>query len=153
MPYRVDARLTGRHPFELFTLYMAALVGLPTVLGLSPRPGSIDAELPPVVAFGWSLVLTLTALGALLGIYLPNRVWGLLIEQFSLVGVGAAALVYVVCALVSVGGSAGYPAALIAGFGLACLRRATQLQSVINEVHRVQQTNERLREDDERRSP
>lgn len=146
MPYRVDARLTGRHPFELFTLYLCALVGLPTVLGLTPRPGSIDAELPGVVAFTWSLVLALGATGALAGIYWRNRVAGLLTEQFCLVAVGSAALVYVTCALVAVGESAGYPAAMIAGFGLSALWRAVQLQSVINEVHTVQQANQRLRD-------
>ena len=135
MPYRVDARLSGRHPFEIFTLYFSVLVALPTVLQISPRPGSIDAALPSWVAFCWSLALLLGSATALAGIYYKKRDGGLIAEQLGLGMVGVANLLYAGVALAEVGVTTLIPAGIIAGYGVSCLIRYRDIQKIIDKVH------------------
>jgi len=145
MPYRSDVRLAGRHPFEIFTLYLAFLTGLPTVVDLAPRPGSIDAELPLAVAIGWSFVLTLGALVALIGIYWKGRVTGLIMEQLGIGFVGVAAAIYVVCVLYAAKGDAAFAAGVIGGFALSCGWRYRQIQKTLNIARMEQQANQAVR--------
>lgn len=134
MPYQTDARLSGRHPFEIFILAFALAVTLPTVLGAAPRPGTVDEALPTAVAFIWSLVMTLGAAVALAGIAWRERGAGLIMEQLGLAAAGLASIVYGGCALYIVGQAAGFPAGLIIGFGASCGWRYFQLQRIINRA-------------------
>lgn len=145
MPYRADARLAGRHPFEVFTLYLAFLTGLPTVLDLAPRPGSVDAELPLAVAVGWSFVLTLGAMLALMGIYWKDRITGLIMEQLGIGFVGVAAAIYVGTALYAIGWAAAIPGAVLGGFALSCGWRYRQIQRTLNIAKIEQQANQAVR--------
>lgn len=134
-PYRSDARLSGRHPFETFMLALAAFASIPALFGAAPDPGSIEAALPPIGGFLWSLILTVGSIVALAGTYWKDRATGLILEQLGLAFVGVAAFIYTGVALSVVGLSAAIPAAIIAGFGAACLKRWRDLQSVIDAVH------------------
>lgn len=132
MPYRTDARLSGRHPFEIFMLVLASLTSLPTVLGRAAKPPSITEALPPLAQFLWALILCLGSTGALVGIWWHNRATGLVVEQLGLALVGITSLIYVVVALFVTGLS--IPIGIVFGFGASCLKRWWDLQGVINEV-------------------
>ena len=137
-PYRRDNR-AGRHPFQLFTLYLAFITGVPTVLGLTPRPGSINEALHPAVAYGWALFLTVGSLTAIVGVFCRNRGLGLVLEQLGLGLVGLTSLIYVGCAIYVLGvDSAIQPIAIVAAFGASCLWRYGQLQRILNGVRTEQ---------------
>ena len=132
-PYRVDARFSGRHPFELFTLFLTVITSLPTVLGITAPPLSINAAMPAALVVGWSWVIFLGALLALAGIYWRYRPTGLLMEQVGMATTGAAALVYAGCILLVASGGP-LPAGIVGGFGIACFWRWYQLQKVIDQA-------------------
>lgn len=142
-PYRVDARLSGRHPFEIYLLYLTLLTSLPTLLGITPRPGSIEHAMPGWLQLAWSVTLTLGAANALGGIYLPRRDIGLIMEQLGLALVGTAAVIYFIVAIVDNGVDALQPLAIVGGFGAACLKRAWDIQSQVDRVHAEQLARER----------
>jgi hypothetical protein len=137
-PYRVDARLSGRHPFEIFALYLAFLTSLPIVLGITPQPGSIRSALPPWLSFTWATVLLAGSGVAIFGIYWRERATGLICEQLGLALVGVGSLIYCACVLYVVGAGAGFTVAIVGGFGISCLRRYWQIQSVLDDVHEVE---------------
>lgn len=137
-PYRVDARLSGRHPFEIYILYLALLTALPTLLGVTPRPGSINYLMPGWMAVGWSAFLAGGAALTLLGIYWRERATGLIMEQLGLALVGVMSVAYAVCVLYVTGLDSGVGAAIVGGFGVSCLRRYWQIQQVLDSVHEVE---------------
>lgn len=132
-PLRMDRRLSGRHPFQIFIMTLCFVTGLPTVFGTAPRPGSIEEQLPDWVGFGWALVLTVCSLLAVVGVFLPDRGLGIVLEQLGVAGVGLGALLYVVCAVVTLG-EFQLQLGIVAGFGFACLWRWWQLQRILNVV-------------------
>lgn len=145
MPYRSDPMQAGRHPFELFTLLLALLTGLPTVLGAIPRPGTIEDALPNLVPLVWSWVLFLGALCALVGIYWWDRATGLILEQLGLAFVGLASIVYAGCLVwettdaVDLRQDALIAAAIVFGFGASCVRRYFQIQQTLDATYEVQE--------------
>jgi len=143
MPYRSDPLQAGRHPFELFTLYLALLTGLPTVLGVIPPPGTVQEALPDIVQTAWAWVLFLGALTAIAGVYWKDRATGLIAEQLGLAFAGVASLAYTGCALWVAGIEAAVPAALVAGFGVSCIRRYFDIQQTLDATHEVQVRREK----------
>jgi len=137
-PYRTDPLRSGRHPFQLFVLFLAWLVSLPTLFGAAPTPGSINATLPAWLAFSWSVALAAGAGIALVGVFLLNRPIGIILEQLGLGIFGIASVVYTAAALKSLGLAALQPAGIVAGFGAACLWRYFQLQGVLNRAQAEQ---------------
>jgi CHASE2 domain-containing sensor protein len=129
----VDARFSGRHPFELFTLFLCVITALPTVLRLTPAPSSINMALPHWLVIAWSITLLVGSVAALLGVYWRDRRTGLITEQFGLAVTGAAALIYAGC-IIAVGTGGVIPAGIVGGFGLACLWRWKDLQRIIDEA-------------------
>lgn len=138
-PYRVDARLSGRHPFEIYVLVLCLLVSLPILLGRPATPGSVAALLPEPYAFFWSVVLAVGSAASLVGIYFKDRAKGLIIEQLGLAFVGVACVIYSGAILLSIGPLDGsVAAAIVGGFGFSCVRRYFQIQKVINDVHAIE---------------
>lgn len=144
MPYRVDATMAGRHPFELFTLYLALLTSLPTVLGIFPEPGTIRALLPVVVVAAWSWVLFLGSAITLVGIYWRERGLGLILEQLGLAGVGLASAIYAGALLWVAGEPAIITGAIIGGFAVSCFRRYFQIQETVNSAVQAQGIRENV---------
>lgn len=142
-PYRTDPRMSGRHPFEIFTLFLALVTSLPVLFGVTPAPGTIRAVLPPVVAFIWALTLCVGSLVALVGVWWKERATGLIMEQLGLACVGVVCIIYFVVALVAVGWSTTIPMGIVLGFGLSCLWRWRDLQRSINEVYAWEQSRHR----------
>lgn len=138
MPYRVDARMAGRHPFELFTLYLAFLVALPTVLGVLAEPGSIREIMPAWMSWGWSAILLVGSATAIAGIYWRERVTGLILEQLGLAGTGLGAFAYTIAVLYVAGDDGAFAAAFCLGFAVACTRRYFQIQQTLDAAHAIQ---------------
>lgn len=137
MPYRTDPRLSGRHPFEIYMLALAAVTGIPSLFG-APEPGSIEAALPSWAVFAWSLVLSLGSVLALLGISLKRRDTGLILEQLGLAFVGAASIIYAVSLWAVAGLAALFAGGIVFGFGVSCLVRWKDLQETIDAVHEAE---------------
>ncbi len=143
MPYRTDPLEAGRHPFELFTLYLAFLTTFPTVVGVIPVPGTVADVLPDVIQTVWAWTLFLGALIALVGVYWRERASGLIAEQLGLAFAGLASVVYSGCAIWSAGEAALVPAALVGGFGVSCIRRYFDIQQTLDATHEVQKRREK----------
>ncbi len=135
MPYRTDASMAGRHPFEIFTLILGFITGLPRLFGAIPAPNSITALLPPVLVLAWSFVLVAGCGVALAGVWWRSRAIGLILEQLGLAFVGVACLVYSSVALISLGLNASIPIGIVAAFGVSCLVRWRQIQRTIDFVY------------------
>jgi hypothetical protein len=135
MPYRTDASMAGRHPFEIFTLILGFITGLPRLLGVTPAPNSITAVLPPVLVLAWSFVLVAGCGVALTGVWWRNRAIGLILEQLGLAFVGVACLVYSGVAIIALGPNASIPVGIVAAFGVSCLVRWRQIQRTIDFVY------------------
>lgn len=143
---------SGRHPFELFVLFLGLVVGSPLLWG-APTPGSTTELLGPVWARAWAWILVTGCLVALMGVWWTWWSWlsrwlfrldlrtstGLLIEQVGLVAVGVGTLIYAV-GVVTADGETGrfIPAGLVAGLGLACWWRAGQIQRWVHATIRAQ---------------
>ncbi len=134
-PNHTDARLSGRHPFELLVLFAMLITAIPTVLGVEPTPGSISATLPLWLAYGWACVLAVGCFTALVGVFMRNRGIGLIIEQLGLAPVGIAGIIYSACILVaSLLPGALITAGIFFSFGVACLIRWRQLQQILDDA-------------------
>lgn len=144
-PYRTDPLRSGRHPFELFVLTLAFLVSIPTILGATPTPGSINDTLPDWLALSWSVALAGGAGIALFGVFLLNRGVGIILEQLGLGIFAIASMVYTGAAIYSVGWAALQPVGIVAGFGAACAWRYFQLQGVLNRAQAEQEKRDERR--------
>ena len=138
---------SGRHPFELFVLFLGMVSGAPLLFG-APAPGTTTELLGPGLARVWGWILVGGCLVALIGVWWTwwawlGRLWhrihpaerdGLLIEQVGLVAVAVGTLIYaigVILADTPPGTDAVarvIPAALVGALGLACVWRAGQIQ-------------------------
>ncbi|WP_152203645.1 hypothetical protein [Georgenia thermotolerans] len=91
-----------RHPYQLSIGVALAVMGTRNLLTPAALPSAIEA-LPVVVAYGYTVALTLGGIGMFLGPVINGRTtWGLFIEQIGLwftafaMGVYAAGLVVVI---------------------------------------------------------
>jgi hypothetical protein len=128
---------SSRNPFELFTLGLGLLSGLPLLFGV-PAPGSTNALLGPVLVHVWAWILVAGCATALIGVWWTWFGWcpwvrptpgtGLLVERVGLVAVGVGTLIYAVAILAEAPGFRWLPAAIVAAYGLACWWRAFLIQ-------------------------
>ena len=139
-----DARPSSPHPFELFTLGLCVLAGLPLLFG-DARPGSIAELLTDVQGDLWGGMLVFGAFTCLTGIFWPNRITGIVLEQVGLVAVGLASLFYAVVVLVSVGLTGAYATLYVVGFGLSCLWRYFQLLNYLRTLRHLSDQEESAR--------
>ncbi|SDG94763.1 hypothetical protein [Klenkia brasiliensis] len=142
----------GRHPFELLVLGFGLVVGAPLLVG-APTPGSTEALLGPVMVRVWAWLLVGGCWVALTGAWwtwwrqldrwVPAAArlrhdTGLLVEMVGLVAVGAGTVIYgigVWDGLDTPGRQ--LPAAIIAGFGVACWVRASQIWRFVRSTLRA----------------
>jgi hypothetical protein len=104
----------------------------------SPRPGSTNALLGPVLVHVWAWILVAGCATALIGVWWTWFGWcpwvrptpgtGLLVERVGLVAVGVGTLIYAAAILAEAPGFRLLPAAIVAAYGLACWWRAFLIQ-------------------------
>jgi hypothetical protein len=127
---------SGKHPFELFILVLGLISGGPLLFG-KIRPGSTEELLNPVMLQIWAWMLVTGCAVALVGALWRWQVTtGLLLEQLGLVAVGAGVVIYT-ASLLYAGTGRFLSAAIIGGFGLACLWRVWQIQRWVRAVVRL----------------
>lgn len=137
MPLRTQ-QLSGRHPFEIFMLALSLVSGVPVLLGVSPKPGSMNSLVDPFYVHAWSVALVLGSTMALVGVAWRRpkdpakmTITGLSLEQVGLVMVAAATLFYAaVLAMLGAPGS-GVATGIVLAYGASCAVRAWQLQGII----------------------
>lgn len=120
----------SRDGFEIYILFLCVLAGFPIFLG-GNKPNSITDLLPESFQLVWSICLVGGAVVALAGIFWPRRAVGLLLEQGAMSPLAVASIVYGILVLVNNGLDAFIPAAIVGGFGIACVRRWFRIQGVI----------------------
>jgi len=86
--------VTGRHrPHEVLFLVLSALVGAAFVLGAKP-PTTLETLVDTWVLWTWYLLLTVSGVGGLISIALPDTYRALVLESAAMVGQTAAPLLY-----------------------------------------------------------
>lgn len=139
---RTEAFSHSRHPFQIYILALCLLTGIPTMLGIAPKPGAIESLVPPLIAVVWSYTLVIGAAMGLGGSFWRNRGTGLILEQLGLSFAGYSCLFYAVILVVYAWAQGGLVAAsVITGFGLSCLIRSHQIQQYLNRVNGVAKRN------------
>jgi hypothetical protein len=143
------ARWAARHlplavllnPFEIFLGGLCVLSGVPFLLTLSPRPGTLEELLPAWLVFAWGLELVCGGALVVIGVTTERRA----VERFGLFLLGPAALVYAIGIIYTARLAGLVAAAIVAAFGLACLLRLVTLTSVRSIVlDRVADTQDSL---------
>jgi hypothetical protein len=130
------ARLSDRHPFEVYLLVLALMSSVPASLGLTPAPATIRVQLDPNMARLWAISLTVGAATALVGLSWKRpkfglSVTGLTLEQVGLTFVGAATIFYSACAFKAAGLPAIIPIGTVAAFGAASFRQAWKIHRLL----------------------
>lgn len=128
-----DPFRAGRHPFQTYLLLLCVLAGVPVLFGIAPEQHTPVTLLPAWEERAWGLSLTLGALTALVGSYLPVRYFAtaLTVERIGLLLCGSAGVVYALLVAIHTEGQRLAAAAIILGFGLASLRRAHDIGAVM----------------------
>ena len=134
LPY-TDPLKAGRHPFQTYLLLLSVISGVPLLFG-EPAADSIEYALPPWLVYYWAASLSGGALLALSGSFLPRRNYAtsLTMERSGLYLTGAAAVVYGLCILYFRGQGSLVAAAITLGFGLSCLRRASDIALIFRRA-------------------
>lgn len=130
----IDPLAASRHPFETYLLALAAISGLPLIIG-EPTSGTIDEALPYPLVLVWGLMLLVGSTIALVGLYWRGRsATGLVLERAGLIGVGGASLVYATALVILVQFEGAFSSCITAGFGLACFTQARRISMRIQMV-------------------
>lgn len=121
---------------EVLLLAVSVVVGVAYTVG-APRPGSIAAELHPIVFRGWAAAMLVTGAAGLAGCFWRTRIETALgVERGAMVGQFGALIVYaaVIVAYAGVHGLIG--AAIVVGWAVANLIRAGQITGDLRRLNR-----------------
>lgn len=125
-------------PIESFVALLCCIAGATQLLGLGEQQ-SVSALLPTAVVRLWSFELVIGGATVLVSVWTANR----RSERSGLVLLGVGALVYAICALVFLGTSSVYTAAVTLAFSAAVWIRAIVISLLI-------QLERALRDEDRR---
>jgi len=121
----------SRHPFQLWVLGALLLSGLANFL----TPGSevLQEGLNPVAHKSWALIVTVSAVLALISAWWPDRITGLLLERTGLSAMGLVCPLYAAIVVLQSGFGVGVPGITLTAFlGFACIIRAVHVQRELN---------------------
>ena len=136
---RTYARLSDRHPFEVYLLALTLLAAVPASFGVAPAPATIRVQLDPTAARLWAIALMVGAAVALVGLCWKRprqglSVTGLGLEQVGLTFVGAATVFYAACAFLAAGTPALIPLGTVLAFGVASFRQAWKIHRILKAL-------------------
>ncbi|TYB69755.1 hypothetical protein FXF51_06215 [Nonomuraea sp. PA05] len=130
----------AEHPFELLVGLAAFLSGAALVFGAGP-PTSLNATLPPAVAWAWGGIQLLA--GALIIVGIVIRYWrpallivGFRMERAGLWPLAAAATVYGIVVVGYAGVRAIYPAGVLVAVAVACAARAVAVSRLEKTIRK-----------------
>ena len=131
-----DPLHAGRHPFQTFLLVAGFVSSLPIVFDQPPAAQSIEALLPMWVGITWGLSLLGGCALGLAGSYWPRKSYAtaLTVERIGLSICGPAGVLYGGAIVLALGLDGLIAAALIFGFGAACISRAYDLGVIIKRA-------------------
>lgn len=130
-------------PRAVFILALSVFGGL-TALTLQVAPESLEFLLPKWAVISWGVILTAGSAIALIGMVFQS-LNGIITEQIGSVMVGAATVFYSSVAFLVVGASSIQSVGIVLAWGLACLIRWGQLQSLIHDAAKRQAKIDLLR--------
>lgn len=119
-------------PRAVFILALSVFSGI-TAIALEAAPESLQAVLPFWAVTLWGTLLCLGSATTLFGMLFQTD-WGIITEQIGSVTVGVTCIYYAVIALAIVGPDALQNVGIILAWGIACIFRWGQLQSLINHT-------------------
>lgn len=138
---------TSRHPLACWAFFCLGIYGTAQTL-TGAKPGTIAAQLDPVMQTVWSSMLGLGCLVALIGILWRSDKLGLEMESIGLLASACATIIYAFAVYTTVGMTAGFMAILMSGtFAAGCLLRRRQVETVLkkNGKRRVRRGSARHR--------
>lgn len=140
MRYRLtysDPLHTGKHPFQIYLLFLSMVSGLPLIIWRPAGAVSMEDQMPDWMVLVWGCFLFFGAIIALVGVYWRgSRINALTIERIGLELLSPAALVYALGVLMYRGMGAFVSVCILFGFGLACLIRARDIRAIFRQAIR-----------------
>jgi hypothetical protein len=129
--------VSGRHPFEMTSLFTAVACGI-GMIGFDSRPRSVAVAMPTVLEQVWEIGLIVAGVGGLCGItWRGQPATGLGMELGSLVSLGAITGMYAIALLVVSGWPALTAGSFIAGIAVASWWRCAQIARDLGRLARV----------------
>jgi hypothetical protein len=128
-------RAAARYPVDprvVFVLALSVFSGV-TALALKVGPDSLESLIPRWGVLLWGTMLALGSAVTLIGMAFQTA-WGVILEQIGSMIVGVTAIFYSVLAIVVVGPGLMQTAGIILAWGVACLIRWGQLQTLIHSA-------------------
>lgn len=122
----------SRNPFEVYLLAWSGFYGVIGSFVREARPGSLQEAVGVAFSQGWSILVALGSIMALLGIVLGDRATGLILEAGGCLIAGGATLFYVAVLLWASGGTSLAAGSVLLGFGSACCARTWQIRRVLH---------------------
>lgn len=127
MPFSKQLGFVRYPPDTIFLLFLCVVSGLTQLT----HPGYALPTLPLWVSYGWSILLTIGSVVALVGIFWRDRPVGFLIEEAGRHMLWPACLAYAL--FLATFGKFGMSPILVVAFGVTCLFRALYLKRVYND--------------------
>lgn len=124
--------LGRRHPFEVAMLSVAAIIGASRLL--AHTSGTLERALPDLLVITWYVLLTLSSVTGLVGIFWREPVTGLLIERAGMSGMFASCIVYTTVLIAFSGWAAVAAAGFVLGFAVAALIRALDIGRMLVRI-------------------
>jgi hypothetical protein len=134
-------RRAGR-PFEVMALLWSTESAILAGTG-APVPPAIAAALPVWGVVGWYGLLGAGGAAGLAAVFMRHWAYALLVEEGAMFAVGAAMLIYAVCAFEVAGWGALAAVTFLAAWGAACAWRIVQIELELREIRRLQQRTRR----------
>jgi hypothetical protein len=134
LPY-ADPLHAGRHPFQTFLLALCVVSGIPQLFGRTTAE-SVEAQLPLWLVTAWGGCLVVGAILGLVGAHVWRRDYAtaLTLERVGLYLAGAAAVVYSILVARYAGISGALAGSIILAFGLACIRRGSDIGLIFHRA-------------------
>lgn len=136
---------SSRHPIVLFLLFLTLSYGVSVLFG-GPAPGSIEEQLDAVQVSVWGGTLAFGASTYLIALALQSSkrvrtfTTGVAFEQVGAASLGAAAILYSVAVVATVGWVGTFPAGTTFAFGAACIYRWITILRGVRTFARAQHT-------------
>lgn len=128
---------TGRrNALSVCMLGIVPLSVAPVLVGDEVGSPSIQASMDPTTRYIWAVSLFVGCVVALIGIFHPDDVKGLILEMGGCALVTTPAVLFGVAALDMRGGQALVAAGFGLGFGLACFVRTLQCRRILRRASR-----------------
>lgn len=123
----------SRHPFEIFALGLALLVGTGATL-LEARPGSVEAELAWWIRDLWGYLLLFGGAMAITGISWRDRVTGLILEQIGLTALAGGCVLYSWAVVAATGFGGLWASGAVILFAWAAMRQWWRIEKALRNA-------------------